>query len=129
MLVAFRYLTDSSETRPGLWIDNIRTGATLVSDGSTLTGWQTISAYQIKKIPGISLRLVAFTTDHEQAWVADVPLDADRHGSLGPDQLRRLLGAKAETVFAIVDHYEPTETIRIAAPYQLTVNGSLQPGG
>lgn len=129
VLVAFRYLTDSSETRPGLWIDNIRTGVTLVSDGSTLTGWQTISAYQIQKIAGIGLRLVAFTADHEQAWVADVPLDADRHGSLGPDQLRRLLGTKAETVFAIVDHYEPTETIPIAAPYRLTVNGHLQPGG
>ncbi|MFC6986988.1 choice-of-anchor J domain-containing protein [Streptomyces cirratus] len=129
VLVAFRYLTDSSLTFPGLWIDNVKAGATLVSDGSTLTGWQTVSAYQIKKIPGISLRLAAFTADHKQVWTAEVPLDGDRHAALGPDQLRRLLGTRAETVFAIVDHYEPTETVLAPAPYRLTVNGVLQPGG
>lgn len=129
VLVAFRYLTDSSVTLPGLWIDNIRAGGTLVSDGSTLADWQTISSYQIKKIPGIGLRLVAWTADHRQAWTAEVPLDAERHASLGRDQLRRLLGTKAETVLAIVDHYEPTETVLAPAPYRLTVNGTLQPGG
>lgn len=129
VLVAFRYVTDSSVTRPGLWIDNLRAGATPVSDGSTLTGWQTISSYQIKRIPGISLRLVAYTADHKQAWAADVPLDADHHASLGREQLRRLLDTRAETVAAIVDHYEPTETVLAPAPYRLTVNGVLQPGG
>ncbi|MFE2252696.1 choice-of-anchor J domain-containing protein [Streptomyces lavendulae] len=129
VLVAFRYVTDSSVTLPGLWIDNIRTGATTVSDGSDLTGWQTISAYQIKRIPGIGLRLVAYTADHEQAWAADVPLDADHHAALDRERLRRLLDTKADTVAAIVDHYEPTETFLAPAPYRLTVNGVLQPGG
>ncbi|MFD0381216.1 choice-of-anchor J domain-containing protein [Streptomyces sp. NPDC127112] len=129
VLVAFRYRTDGSFTEPGLWIDNVRSGSTLVSDGTTLTGWQTISTYQIHKIPGISLRLVAYTDDHKHAWTADVPLDANHHATLDERRLRHLLGTGAKTVFAIVDHYEPTETIRAAAPYRLTVNGVLQPGG
>ncbi|MFD5420514.1 hypothetical protein ACFWJT_21125 [Streptomyces sp. NPDC127069] len=129
VLVAFRYRADSFTTNPGLWIDNIRSGSTLISDGSSLTGWQTISNYQIQKIPGISLRLVAYTDDHKHAWTADVPLDANHHAALDNRRLRRLLGADAKTVFAIVDHYEPTETIKSAAPYRLTVNGVLQPGG
>ncbi|MFG2668489.1 hypothetical protein ACGFY6_30160 [Streptomyces sp. NPDC048387] len=129
VLVAFRYRTDTIESRPGLWIDNVRSGGTLVSDGSSLTGWQTISSYQIKKIPGISLRLVAYTDDHKRAWTADLPLDADNRAVLDERRLRRLVGTRAETVFAIVNHYEPTETIQQAAPYRLTVNGVLQPGG
>ncbi|MFF2192620.1 choice-of-anchor J domain-containing protein [Streptomyces sp. NPDC058157] len=129
VLVAFRYQTDTIESRPGLWIDNIRSGSTPISDGSTLTGWQTISDYQIHKIPGISLRLVAYTDDHKHAWTADVPLDTDHHATLDERHLRRLVGTRATTVFAIVDHYEPTETIKLAAPYRLTVNGVLQPGG
>ncbi|MFF4007037.1 choice-of-anchor J domain-containing protein [Streptomyces sp. NPDC001717] len=129
VLVAFRYRTDAFFAEAGLWIDNIRSGSTLISDGSSLTGWQTISNYQIHKIPGISLRLVAYTGDHKRAWTADVPLDADRHAALDERRLHRLLGARAETVFAIVDHYEPTETIMAPAPYRLTVNGALQPGG
>lgn len=58
-----------------------------------------------------------------------MPLDADHHASLGREQLRRLLDTRAETVAAIVDHYEPTETVLAPAPYRLTVNGVLQPGG
>ncbi|MFF4366179.1 hypothetical protein [Streptomyces sp. NPDC001594] len=129
VLVAFRYKTDASVIQPGLWIDNIASGPTLISDGTSLTGWQTISDYQIKKIPGISLRLVAYTDDHKRAWTADVPLDADHHAALDERRLRRLLGTRATTVFAIVDHYEPTETIKTATPYRLTVNGVRQPGG
>ncbi|MFD8143906.1 choice-of-anchor J domain-containing protein [Streptomyces sp. NPDC059708] len=129
VLVAFRYRTDAFFNEAGMWIDNVRSGSTLISDGTTLTGWQTISSYQIHKIPGISLRLVAYTDDHKHAWTADVPLDTDHHAVLAERRLRHLLGTRAQTVFAIVDHYEPTEMIKSAAPYRLTVNGVLQPGG
>ncbi|MEV6841633.1 choice-of-anchor J domain-containing protein [Streptomyces sp. NPDC051133] len=128
VLVAFRYETDSFASYPGMWIDNIKMGNTLLSNGSALNGWKTISAYQIKTIPGISLRLIAYTNDHKRAWTADVPLGAAHHAELSEDQLYSLLGHRAETVAAIIDHYEPTETIQTAAPYRLTVNGRLQPG-
>jgi hypothetical protein len=35
----------------------------------------------------------------------------------------------ADTVVAIVNDYEPTERVSQSAPYALTVNGGLQPGG
>ncbi|MGW5422157.1 hypothetical protein [Streptomyces sp. NPDC003943] len=57
------------------------------------------------------------------------PLDSAHHAQLTADQLRCLVGDKAQTVAAIVSHYEPTESVREAAPYRLTVNGLLQPGG
>lgn len=129
VLVAFRYETDFSYSSPGMWIDSIKTGGTLTCDGSALDGWRTISAYQVRPVPGISVRLVAYTDDHKEAWAADVPLDSARHARLNADQLRHLVGDRAQTVAAIVSHYEPTESVREAAPYRLTVNGRLQPGG
>jgi hypothetical protein len=130
VLVAFRYMSDGFVNEPGYWIDNVASGATLVSDGSTLTGWQTIDAFQPPtRVAEVSVRLVAFTNDHEQARVIDVPLDAQNRGRLSDDQLTTLRAMRAQTVLAIVNHYEPTEKLRSPARYQLTVNGTIQPGG
>ncbi|MER7466873.1 hypothetical protein [Streptomyces sp. NPDC097981] len=73
--------------------------------------------------------VVAWADDHKRPWAAGVPLDADHHAVLDERGLRRLVHAEAETVFAIVDRCEPTATIGSAAPYRLTGNGALQPGG
>ena len=39
LLLAFRYVTDPGVDEPGWWVDNIRVGTQLISDGSTLDGW------------------------------------------------------------------------------------------
>ena len=48
---------------------------------------------------------------------------------LGRSQLRRLLHSNPDVVGAIVMYDEPTEQVQDYAPYRLTVNGVLQPGG
>jgi hypothetical protein len=129
ILVAFRLMTDVFVNQPGLWIDNVMIGGTSVSDGSTLDGWQTFT--EIKPIPiaGISARLVAYDRHHRRAGIVDVRLDSFNDGALTAAQLKILRDLRADTVVAIVNHYEPTERISQGAPYALTVNGVLQPGG
>jgi hypothetical protein len=130
VLVAFRYMADAYVNHPGFWIDNVRVGATLVSDGSALTGWQTMTQIRPTPLAAISLRLVAYDTHRgRSASVVDVPLDASNHAVLSAAQLNALRGTHADTVVAIVNHYEPTEHINAPARYALTVNGVLQPGG
>ncbi|MGH3444773.1 MAG: choice-of-anchor J domain-containing protein, partial [Nocardioidaceae bacterium] len=43
--LSFRYMTDGAAVYPGYWIDNVKVGDTLVSDGSSLDGFQ--SATQV----------------------------------------------------------------------------------
>jgi hypothetical protein len=58
-----------------------------------------------------------------------VPLNADFETSLSGGALRRLIGDEVDLVGAIVTYDEPTESIIRYAPYELKVNGVLQPGG
>ncbi len=39
VLLAFRYVTDPGVDLPGWWVDNVKVGTQLISDGSTLEGW------------------------------------------------------------------------------------------
>jgi len=52
------------------------------------------------------------------------PLTRDAHHPIG-----RLIGDEAGSVGAIVTYDESTQSINAYAPYQLHVNGVLQPGG
>jgi len=59
-----------------------------------------------------------------------VPLDENFDGSLTGAALAGAIGsADAEIVAAIVTYDEPTESGEDYAPYVLTVNGVVQPGG
>lgn len=125
----FRYMTDGIINHTGFWVDNVTAGDTLISDGSTLAGWQTVGELRPIPIAGASLRLVAYDADHERARVTDVPLDGDNDGELTASQMSALRGTDADTLIAVVNHYEPTETIVTSAPYAPNVNGVLQSGG
>jgi Immune inhibitor A-like, MAM domain len=129
VLVAFRYMADAFVNQPGFWLDNVAIGGTPVSNGSTLDGWRTPT--QIKPVPvaGMSLRLVAWDSAHRRAGVIDVRLNSSNDGTLTASELKALRDLNAGTVVAIVNHYEPTEHVSQPAPYALTVNGALQPGG
>jgi hypothetical protein len=130
VLLRFRMMTDTftlgnnpDESGAGWWIDDVRVGGTLVSDG-TLAGWATPQP----PIEGYTVQLVAFNGT-SQTILAQVPLTNGRTASLSGGQLRRLIGDEAGTVGAIVTYDESTQSITAYAPYQLRVNGVLQPGG
>jgi bacillopeptidase F (M6 metalloprotease family) len=130
VLLRFRMMTDTfqlgnnaDESGAGWWIDDVRVGGTLVSDG-TLAGWATPQP----PIEGYTVQLVAFN-GASQTILAQVPLTNGRTASLSGGKLRRLIGDEAGTVGAIVTYDESTQSITAYAPYQLRVNGVLQPGG
>ena len=130
VLLRFRMMTDTftlgnnpDESGAGWWIDDVRVGGTVISDG-TLAGWATPAP----PIEGYTVQLVAFN-GASQTILAQVPLTNGRTATLSGGQLRRLVGDEASSLAAIVMYDESTQGIDAYAPYQLRVNGVLQPGG
>ncbi|MGH3070674.1 MAG: peptidase M6 [Gaiellaceae bacterium] len=129
VLLRFRMLTDAAGlgngALPGWWIDDVRVGGALVSDG-TLAGWSEVSPF----VSGYTVQLVSLETKKDrQTTLARLPLRDGRAVSLRAKELKHLLGKDAGTVAAIVTFDEPSESLGRYAPYSLRVNGVLQPGG
>jgi hypothetical protein len=132
VLLRFRMMTDefqlgnnADESGAGWWVDDVKVGGTLLSDG-TLAGWATPAP----PIESYTVQLVGLDSKNaKQAILAQVPLANGRTASLTGGALRSLLGNHAGTVAAIVSYDESTESITAYAPYELKVNGVLQPGG
>jgi bacillopeptidase F (M6 metalloprotease family) len=127
VLLRFRMLTDAAGlgngARPGWWIDDVRVGGTLVSDG-TLAGWSEISPV----VEGYTVQLVSLG-GRRDATLARLELGAGHVASLDRRALRRLVGDDAKLVAAIVMFDEPSESVTRNAPYVLKANGVTQPGG
>jgi hypothetical protein len=131
--LAFRYVTDSGVNEAGWWVDDVEVGDSPVSDGATLTGWQSATQAHPAPVAGYTVQLVAYTDDGSAAWVGNLPLsqDDDGHfrGTLSGDALHAVIGDSAQTVAAIIMQDDPTETVSQYAQYTLTANGVTQPGG
>jgi hypothetical protein len=138
VLVSFRNMTDPNtqgngiEIPPGFWLDDVTLGTTLLSDGSTLSGW--MSATQARPIPveGFTVQLVAYKrADTSPVRIATINLNGNFDATLNANQLAGLLGQgnNADVIGAVVMYDESTESINDYAPYALTVNGVKQPGG
>jgi hypothetical protein len=129
VLLSFRYLSDSGTNGAGFWVDNVKVGSTVVSDGRSVAGFSTPDQLNPQPVGGWTLQLVGITANGRKAYVAKVPLTSDFTRSLSGRQVRRLVGATTGTVAAIVTQDDPAETSRNQARYTLTVNGIVQPGG
>jgi len=134
VLLRFRMMTDefqlgnnADESGAGWWVDDVRVGGTLISDGS-LAGWSTPAP----PIESYTVQLVGLDTKKgKQVSLEQLKLEDGRNGRV------EIVGRRAEAVFekdaaivaAIVSYDESTESITAYAPYELRVNGVLQPGG
>jgi Immune inhibitor A peptidase M6 len=130
--LAFRYFSDSNTHGAGFWVDNVSivgAAALNVSDGSTLAGWQSGTAYNPIEIEGYSVQLVAYNTAHTEAHLFSIPVDSTFHGSLSGAAVTAAIGSTADVVSAIVTYHDATEQVTQYAPYTLSVNGVTQPGG
>ena len=79
---------------------------------------------------GFTVQLVAYSSaGGGPAWVGRLTLDGNFSATVDQAALRALVGSGADVVAAIVTYVEPTETVDQYAPYTLTVNGAVQPGG
>jgi hypothetical protein len=140
ILVAFRHLTDGSVAGdpddpaatipPGFWLRDVRLGGTPVSDGSSLAGWLSPTQARPRAVHGFTVQLVAYWSKQRgEADVVRLRLDSRHDAELGAKEAKHLFAGNPDVVAAIVTYDEPTETIAEGAPYALSVNGVLQPGG
>jgi hypothetical protein len=139
ILLAFRHVTDGSvpgdpddpaaTIPPGFWLRHLTLDGSTVADGSSLAGWLSPSQARPQPVEGFTLQLVAYSKRGRQVAHARVRLDADHDATLDRRMLHRLLGRHADAVGALVMYDESTEQVTDYAPYRLTVNGVLQPGG
>jgi hypothetical protein len=131
--LAFRHMTDSNTqgsedpdaagVRPGFWVDNVAVAGTSISDGSTLTGWQSPTQVRPTPVHGFTVQLLAYKTSGKSpVRIATMRLDGNFDARVSEDRLEDLLGeSQANFVGAIVTYDEPTESITDYAPYTLTV--------
>jgi hypothetical protein len=113
VLLALRYVSDSAVNNGGWRIGKLTLGATTLSDGSSLSGW--------KSPTDIVPTAVA-------AWHVTLVGLAKNHAAVAPLEKFAQLSAYPKIV-AVVAYDEPTEQQTQYAPYELTANGKLQPGG
>ena len=146
ILVSFRYLTDPAvegqvETvPPGWWIDDVSVGGSVLSDGSTLDGWQSPTQVRPIPVPNFTVQLISYSSltgrfpfRNAQTIATITRLDLDENFdfsgmplSLGASEF---LAIANDVVAAIVTFEDPSETITQYAPYVLKANGVVQPGG
>jgi hypothetical protein len=141
VVISFRMVTDSSVNFDGFWVDDVAVDGTVLSDGSTLDGWSSPTELNQIDVEGYTVRIVAYETHGDRsraghghghgtkAWIATLRLDDDFNGSLEGGRLRKAIGNDADVVSVIVTYHDSTEQVQQYAPYTLTVNGVLQPGG
>lgn len=130
ILLSFRYITDGAVVEDGWWIDDVKVGDTVLTDGTTTSGWQSPTQVNPVDVAGYTVQLVAYTDDHTLAYWTEIPIDPNTMtGSLDEAAIEAALGTQAETVAAIVTYDEPTEGVNQYAPYTLTVDNHDQPGG
>ena len=135
ILLAFRYVTDSSVDGAGWWIDGVAVGGEAIADGTSLDGWRSPTEIRPVPVAGWTVQLVSYSTRRVNgrapfpASITRLRLDGDFRGAINRLGVFTRLGPFADVVAAIVTYDEPTEAGAQYAPYSLRINGVLQPGG
>ena len=124
VLLSFQYISDGGVNEGGLLIDDITVGGTVISDGSSLTPFRSPS--QIYPAPiAWNVRLIGINEQLHTAWQFEYKNKSD----ITLNRWDLALLSMFPKVVAVVAYDEPTATLTRYAPYTLTVNGVVQPGG
>jgi hypothetical protein len=126
VLLSFRYTSDGSVNEGGLLIDDVTVGGTLISDGSSLDPFSSPTEINPVEVHNWNVKLVGIRQG-AISLVQQAEYDGEFSLSLSRGQLLRFF--PFDQVVAIVAYDEPTELVQQYAPYTLTVNGTVQPGG
>jgi hypothetical protein len=128
--LAFRVFNDGGVHMEGFWVDNVAIDGTVISDGSTLEGWQSATEYNPVEVEGYTVQLVAYdSAGGGDAHLFSIPVDDSFHGELSGAAVADAIGTTADVVAAIVTYHDGTQLVTQYAPYTLDVNGITQPGG
>jgi len=126
VLIAVRYVSDGGVNDGGLEVDDITVGGATVSDGSSLAPFRSPTQIHPITVHNWNVRLVGMSQGRIPA-IAQVEFDGRSQLALTRARLARV--SPFQRVVAIVAYDEPTEQVQQYAPYTVTVNGTLQPGG
>jgi hypothetical protein len=126
ILLAFRYVSDGGVNEGGFRIDDVTLGGTLLSDGSSVAPFKSPTQIRATPVNNWNVRLVGID-EGKVPLVLQVEFNGKNKFSLSRGQLA--VASAFQKVVAIVAYDEPTEQVQQYAPYTLTVNGVLQPGG
>jgi Immune inhibitor A-like, MAM domain len=132
VLLAFRAFNDpatlgeSAAIDPGFWVDNVKIGSTLISDGSSLAGWRSPTEVRPGTVSNFVVTILSVAGN--KITLEPLPLTSDFAVS-NKANVQKYIDKNADLVAAIVTYNDPSEASDQYAPYQLTVNGVVQPGG
>ncbi len=126
VLLSFRYVSDGGVNQGGFKIDDVKINSTVVSDGSNLSAFK--SPTQIRQTPvnNFNVKVIGIDPAHNLAWQL---FDFNGKSSISLNRIELALLALFPQVVVMVAYDEPTEVVQQYAPYTLTVNGVVQPGG
>ncbi|HEY5820497.1 MAG TPA: peptidase M6 [Propionibacteriaceae bacterium] len=123
VLLGFRYVSDGGVNEGGFLVDDVKVGATLISDGSSTAPFK--SRTQVRPVPtSFNVRLVGVDPLKLRALVQTYTA---RTFTLSKAQLAAFKAYPV--VVAVVSYDEPTEQNQAPASYKLTANGVVQAGG
>jgi hypothetical protein len=125
ILLGVRYVTDGGVSEGGVSLDDVTVGSTVVSDGSSLEPFDSITEIRPTTVSNWNVKLVGIDESGHAALQAEV----NGRGAIDAKKLPLLLFSPFRKVVAVVAYDDPTESVSQYAPYALTVNGVLQAGG
>jgi hypothetical protein len=134
VLLAFRVVNDPAVqgngplAQPGLYVDDIAVSGSVVSDGSSLTPFKSISETRPTAVSNFTVTLLSVDSKSKKITVKQIPLTGEFAVS-GNANVQKYIDKKADFVGAVVTYNDRSESSTQYAPYQLTVNGAVQPGG
>lgn len=124
ILLNFRYVSDGGTNDGGWYVDNVKVGGQLISDGSSLAGFTSATQARPTPVHAYNVRLVGINLAKHKVRVKTYKT---RTFSVSKATLRTFRTYRR--VVAVVSYDEPTEQFQPQALYTLKVNGVVQPGG
>jgi hypothetical protein len=125
VLLGFRYVSDGGVNEGGLLIDDASIGATPVTDGANLDAFDSPTEIKPIDVHNWNVKLIGFDEKHSFA----LHVEANGKSSVSLSRQQLALFSLFPNVVAVVAYDEPTEEVQQYAPYKLTANGVVQPGG
>ena len=125
VLLGFRYISDGGVNEGGLLVDDVTVGASVVSDGSSVAPFDSPTEIEPVTVDNWNVRLIGLNEQNHSAR----QLEFNGRANLTVSKFRLAKLKKYKSVVVLIAYDEPTELVQQYAPYTLTVNGVLQPGG
>ncbi|MBA3742123.1 immune inhibitor A domain-containing protein [Sporichthya sp.] len=125
VILGFRYLSDPLVNQGGWYIDDVKVGNTVISDGSSTSPFQSFTQIRPQSVSPFTVTLVGLDEDGHRARV--IRIGNTFKFALTGRQISSL--RSYPVVVAIVSCDDLTETQTANAPYDLKANRITQLGG